>query len=105
VLISGATLAAVAVPGGGAYRNMGAMAGGDALRNVLIDKSAKPSGLTLSSAELIQLAGLVDDLKGSLIQTYHDYRNILGTLTEARARNPTPQSIVRNSAAVRQSTG
>ena len=82
VLISGATLAATMVPGGSYYRNMGAVAGGDALRNVL-GGSTLPQGEVLSATEQIQLAGLVDELQGKLVQTYHDYKNGLQALTSA----------------------
>lgn len=82
VLISGATLAATMVPGGSYYRNMGAVAGGDALRNVL-GGSTLPQGEVLTATEQIQLAGLVDELQGKLVQTYHDYKNGLQALTSA----------------------
>lgn len=82
VLISGATMAATMVPGGSYYRNVGAMAGGDALRN-LVNGNTKPQVGTLTATEQIQLAGLVDELQGKLIQTYHDYKNGLQALTSA----------------------
>jgi hypothetical protein len=82
VLISGATIAATMAPGGGYYRNMGAMAGGDAVRNIL-NGNSKPQLQTLSPTEQIQLAGLVDELQAKLVQTYHDYKNTLQSLATA----------------------
>ncbi len=81
-LISGAAVAATMMPGGGAYRNMGAVAGSDALRNV-INGRTPARGDHLSATEQIQLAGLVDDLKGRLVKSYHDYKNSLQALIHA----------------------
>lgn len=86
VLISGATIAATMAPGGGYYRNMGAMAGGDAVRNIL-NGNNKPQLQTLSPTEQIQLAGLVDELQAKLVQTYHDYKNTLQSLATAHEQS------------------
>jgi hypothetical protein len=86
VLISGATIAATMAPGGGYYRNMGAMAGGDAVRNIL-NGNSKPQLQTLSPTEQIQLAGLVDELQAKLVQTYHDYKNTLQSLATAHEQS------------------
>lgn len=83
VLISGATIAATMMPGAGTYRNMGAMAGGDALRNVTLGNTPLPENL-LSPTEKIQLAGMVDELQGKVIGSYHDYKNTLQSLISAR---------------------
>lgn len=83
VLLSGATLAATMAPGGSAYyRNMGAMAGRDAIQNIINGKN-QPQGEGLSPTEQIQLAGLVDELQGKLLRSYHDYKNTLETLVSA----------------------
>lgn len=74
-MITGATMAAVMVPGGGAYQNMGLMAGGDVLRNVTQRGQGPVS--TLTATEKIQLASLIDELQGRVIQTYSDYKTAL----------------------------
>jgi hypothetical protein len=81
-VITGGAFAAMMVPGGGAYRNMGFMAGGDALKNLINGKIAPRPG-ALSPTEQIQLAGLVDDLRARLIQNYWDYRAALLSLQAA----------------------
>ncbi|MBK8190892.1 MAG: hypothetical protein IPK79_10635 [Vampirovibrionales bacterium] len=83
VLISGATIAATMMPGAGTYRNMGAMAGGDALRNLSSGKVVPPENM-LSPTEKIQLAGMVDELQGKVIGSYHDYKNTLQSLILSR---------------------
>ncbi len=97
VLITGATMATTMIPGGGSYRNIGAMAVGDATRNMALGPQAIPDNI-LSATEKIQLAGLVDELQGTLIQTYHDYKRTLGTLADAHQN--TVQSNVRYSIAL-----
>ncbi len=87
VLISGATMAATALPGpaGAAnsyYRNMGAMAAGDATRSVLLGAPTVNPNI-LSATEKIQLAGLIDELQANLIQTYHSYKSSLQALANA----------------------
>lgn len=85
VLISGATLASTMLPGAaglGSYRNMGVMAGGDALRNLTSGKNPA-NAQRLSATEKIQLAGMIDDLQREVIQAYHDYRRTLTSLTVA----------------------
>jgi hypothetical protein len=90
-MISGATMASTMLPGGGAYRNMMSMAGGNAIQNV-VSGNTKPTPGALSKTELIELAGLIDDLKLSLIHNYQDYNASLQSLADAR------QSTQRNSA-------
>lgn len=81
-LISGAAMSSALLPGGGSYRTMGAMAGGDALQN-LVNGRTTPQEEMLTPTEQIQLAGLVDELKAKLIHTYYDYRNTLQSLVQA----------------------
>jgi len=83
LMISGATMGATMLPGASAYRNMGAMGVGQALQNIS-NGTNKPAPNTLSATEQIQLAGLIDELKGKLIQNYQDYKNTLQALAEAR---------------------
>lgn len=82
VLISGATMAATSMPGGGAYRDMGAMAANNALQN-LVNGRTQPTPNSLSATEQIQLAGLIDELKVKLIRSYQDYKNTLKALAES----------------------
>lgn len=82
-LITGAVLGSTLLPGGSYYQNMATMAGGDVVRNALTGRN-KPVMSALSATEQIQLAGLVDELKGRLIQTYTDYKNTLQSLADAR---------------------
>ncbi len=88
VLISGATLASTMLPGGsaiGSYRNMGVMAGGDALKNLTSGRTT-PLAARLTATEKIQLAGMIDDLQRQVIQAYHDYRRALVALADAHTK-------------------
>ena len=81
-MISGASLAGSMLPGGGQYRDMAVMAGNNALQN-LVNGRTQPTLNSLSPTEQIQMAGLIDDLKMKLIQTYQNYKNSLQTLAES----------------------
>jgi hypothetical protein len=94
-MISGATMASTMLPGGGAYRNMMSMAGGNALQNVL-SGNTKPTPGALSNTELIELARLIDDLKLALIRNYQNYNASLQALSAAR------EATERNSAVYTQ---
>ncbi len=96
-LITGITMATTMIPGGGSYRNIGAMAVGDATRNLTLGPQVMPDTL-LSATEKIQLAGLIDELQASLIETYHNYKRTLATL--ANAHQNTVQNNVRYSMAL-----
>lgn len=82
VLISGASMGATMLPGGGAYRNMGTMAVGNALQNMVTGKT-QPTPGSLSPTEQIQMAGLIDELKMKLIHNYQDYKNTLQALAQS----------------------
>jgi hypothetical protein len=82
MMISGASLGASLIPGGSSYRTMGIMAGGDAMRNLTQGRMIDLSH-ALTPTEQIQLAGMVDDIQGRLIHTYHDYKNTLQALSNA----------------------
>ena len=82
-MISGATMAATMMPGGGAYRNMSSVATGNALQN-LVSGRTQPTVGSLSPTEQIQLAGLIDELKLKLIRTYQDYQSSLQSLAQSR---------------------
>ncbi len=83
-LISGAAMAATSMPGGGAYRDMGAMAASNALQNMVAGRT-QPAPNALTPTEQIQLAGLIDELKIKLIRTYQDYKHALQALSESHA--------------------
>lgn len=90
-MISGATMAATMMPGGGAYRNMTSVAAGNALQNLVAGRTPVTPG-SLSATEQIQMAGLIDDLKLKLIHTYQDYHASLESLAQSR------ETTARNSA-------
>lgn len=82
LMISGAALgSSLVLPSGNAYQNMGVMASGDALRNLVNGPQPASKGAQLSATEQIQLASLIDDLRNSLIQNYNDYKNSLEALS------------------------
>ncbi len=84
MLISGATMVPAMLPGSGMYQNMGSMAVGNALQNMVNGKTqVNPN--SLSATEQIQLAGLIDQLKLRLIHSYQDYKNTLQILAQSHA--------------------
>lgn len=85
MLISGATLATTMLPGGGGYRNLGMMAGGDAVRNLTLGTPHSMEN-RLSPTEKIQLAGLIDDLQRQVLQSYQQYRLTLNSLADAHQK-------------------
>jgi hypothetical protein len=80
-LITGATLGASMFSGVNIspYQNMGIYTAGDIARNLVTGQN-KVVEQTLTPSELVQLAGLVDELKVSLINSYYDYKNNLTSL-------------------------
>ncbi len=83
--LTGGTLGLAMLPGSNAYTSMSARAGAQATR-VLLDRythKGQPAVL-LTPTEQIQLAGLIDDLKAKLVQTYHSYKTTLEQLAAAR---------------------
>ncbi|MBY0403046.1 MAG: hypothetical protein K2X66_04050 [Cyanobacteria bacterium] len=94
VLISGVTMAATMAPGGSYYRNMAAFTAGDSMRNMINVKN-RPRLNSLSATEQIQLAGLVDDLQGKLVKTYHTYKNGLQSLIHAHQTTLSHNDIYR----------
>lgn len=82
LLISGASMGSTMLPGGGAYRNMGSMAVGNALQNMVSGKTQLAPG-SLSPTEQIQMAGLIDELKLKLIHNYQDYKITLQALGQS----------------------
>lgn len=91
-LISGAALGTTMLPGASAYQNMGSMAVGNAMQNLVNGRTrVNPNGLT--PTEQIQMAGLIDELKLRLIHSYQDYKNTLQNLAQSH------QVTVRNNSA------
>ncbi len=84
MLISGATMVPAMLPGSGMYQNMGSMAVGNALQN-LVNGKTQINPNSLSATEQIQLAGLIDQLKLRLIHNYQDYKNTLQNLSQSHA--------------------
>ncbi len=82
MLISGATMVPAMLPGASMYQNMGSMAMGNALQNMVNGKTQVNVG-SLSATEQIQLASLIDELKLRLIHSYQDYKNTLQNLAQA----------------------
>jgi hypothetical protein len=86
-MISGAVIGSTLMPGfGGYYQNMAAFAGGDVLRN-LVNGRVQVQSNALSPTEQIQLATMVDELKGKLVQGYYDYKGTLQQLMETKQTN------------------
>jgi hypothetical protein len=82
MLISGATMVPAMLPGASMYQNMGSMAMGNALQNMVNGRTQVNVG-SLSATEQIQLAGLIDELKLRLIHSYQDYKNTLQNLAQS----------------------
>lgn len=82
MLISGATMVPAMLPGASMYQNMGSMAVGNALQNMVNGKTQVNVG-SLSATEQIQLASLIDELKLRLIHSYQDYKNTLQNLAQS----------------------
>ncbi|MGE0199848.1 MAG: hypothetical protein AB7P76_02630 [Candidatus Melainabacteria bacterium] len=80
--IQGAMLTPMLFPVGNSYANMGVLSAGQGIQNI-VNGNNKPQPEPLSATEQIQLAGLIDELKAKLVQTYHNYKNTLLLLTEA----------------------
>lgn len=73
VLVSGAAIGASMFSTGGAYTQMGILAGGQALQNLMTGNTGTNVEGKLSPTEQIQLAGLVDSLKQRLMEDYQAY--------------------------------
>lgn len=57
-----------------------ASAAGGTLAKRIIDKKMSPKEIPLTDTELIQLAGLVEDLQNKLIKSYYDYKSSIEAL-------------------------
>ena len=63
----------------------GAFAAGRLAQN-LINKKNIPQEIPLSDTEMIELAGLVENLQDKIISTYYNYKNSLTQLKETRTK-------------------
>ena len=52
----------------------------------LLNKKNVPKETPLTDTELIELAGMVEELQDSLISSYYNYKNTLGLLKDTRAK-------------------
>ena len=71
--------------GGNAYIQTGVFAAGKIAQN-LLNKKNVPKEVPLTDTELIELAGLVENLQDKLIDTYYNYKNSLSLLKDTRSR-------------------
>ena len=63
----------------------GAFAAGR-LAQTLLNKKTTPQEVPLTDTELIELAGLVEDLQDKIIDAYYNYKGSLGQVKESRQR-------------------
>ncbi len=56
------------------------------LAQTLLNKKTTPQEIPLSDTELIELAGLVEDLQDKIIDAYYNYKGSLGQIKESRQR-------------------
>lgn len=63
----------------------GAFAAGR-LAQTLLNKKTTPQEIPLTDTELIELAGLVEDLQDKIIDAYYNYKSSLSQIKEARQR-------------------
>lgn len=56
------------------------------LAQSLINRKNMPSEVPLTDTELIELAGLVEDLQDTIISTYYNYKNALNAIKDTRSR-------------------
>ena len=83
-IVSGASLAP-ALLGADYMVQSGSYAAGRLAQNFLNRKNI-PQEIPLTDTELIELAGLVENLQDKIINAYYNYKNSLSQLKEARSR-------------------
>lgn len=83
-IVAGASLVPYAV-GGNYMTQTGAFAAGRVAQN-LINKKNVPQEIPLTDTELIELAGLVENLQDRIISAYYNYKNSLIQLKEIRSK-------------------
>lgn len=83
-IISGASFAP-SFAGANYYTQTASFAAGKLAQN-LLNKKNVPQESPLTDTELIELAGLVENLQDKIIDTYYNYKNSLSLLKKTRAR-------------------
>ncbi len=83
-IVSGASLAP-ALLGADYMIQSGSYAAGRLAQN-FINRKNIPQEIPLTDTELIELAGLVENLQDKIINAYYNYKNSLSQLKEARSR-------------------
>lgn len=83
-IISGASFAP-SFAGANYYTQTASFAAGKLAQN-LLNKKNVPQEVPLTDTELIELAGLVENLQDKIIDAYYNYKNSLSLLKETRAR-------------------
>ncbi len=83
-IISGASFAP-SFAGANYYTQTASFAAGKLAQN-LLNKKNVPQESPLTDTELMELAGLVENLQDKIIDTYYNYKNSLSLLKETRAR-------------------
>lgn len=83
-VISGASLVPSLVGGNYAIQTASYSAG--RLAQSLLNRKTMPKEVPLTDTELIELAGLVEELQDKIISTYYNYKNSLVMIKETRER-------------------
>ena len=83
-LISGASLVPSLV--GGNYGIQTASYSAGRLAQSLLNRKNTPQEVPLTDTEIIELAGLVEDLQDTIVATYYNYKNSLTMIKETRER-------------------
>ena len=83
-VISGASLVPSLVGGNYAIQTASYSAG--RLAQSLLNRKNMPTEVPLTDTELIELAGLIEDLQDTIISTYYNYKNSLIMIKETRER-------------------
>jgi hypothetical protein len=83
-IVSGASLAPSLIGADYALQS-GSYAAGRIAQN-LINRKNVPQEVPLTDTELIELAGLVENLQDKIINAYYNYKNCLSQLKETRSR-------------------
>ncbi len=83
-IIAGASLVPSMV--GGNYGIQTASYSAGRLAQSLLNRKNTPQEVPLTDTELIELAGLVEDLQDTIISTYYNYKNALVMIKETRER-------------------
>lgn len=83
-LVAGASFAPM-IAGGNYLTQTSAFAAGRLAQN-LINKKNVPTEVPLTDTEMIELAGLIENLQDRIITAYYNYKNSLSQLKETRSR-------------------